>query len=239
MRTICTVIPVFIFLLLSCGKEEKDLMRVEGTVKGLKKGMLYLQKIQDTTLVNIDSLKIDGNSNFSFSVPMESPEVFYLYLDKNDGNTDNDRITFFGERGTINIHTTRDFFEAEARISGSASHEKLEEYKKTMSRFNDVNLDLIEALFNAQKANDTVTSDSIRRLSGKNRRRSYLYALNFALHNGDSYVAPYIALSEVAGTQLKYLDSIYRSLSPEVAASKYGKALGDYISSRKKGDTGD
>ncbi|MCB0374611.1 MAG: hypothetical protein KDD04_01705, partial [Sinomicrobium sp.] len=144
-----------------------------------------------------------------------------------------DRILFFGEQGRITITTTRDFFEAEAKISGSASHKKLEEYKKNMSRFNDANLDLIEALFNARKTGDTITADSLTRLSEKNRLKSYLYTLNFALNNKDSYVAPYIALSEASDARLKYLDTIYKSLSPQVAASKYGKALGAFIESIK------
>ena len=233
MRLIFMLYPVILLCLLSCGKTAEHLMQVKGTVKGLKKGVLYLQKVEDSTLVNIDSLTVDGNSDFSFTTPLESPEFFYLYLDKNDNNTVNDRIMFFGEQGTITINTTRDFFEVEASIEGSASHKKWEEYRKTMSRFSSINLDLIEALLNAQKNNDTVKADSIRLRSEKNGIRSYLYALNFALNNTDSYVAPYIALFEVPDTQIKYLDSIHRSLTPEIADSKYGKALGAFITKAK------
>lgn len=220
------VLCFVVLLLVSCEKtEEKNKMYVSGTVDGLKKGVLYLQRIEDTLLVTIDSLQIDGDSNFEFSTALESPEIFYLYLDKDDGNENNDRILFFGEQGRITITTTRDFFEPEAKISGSVSHDKLKEFQKIMSRFNNLNLDLIEARFKAQKDNDSTTADSIQQRYENNRKRRYLYALNFALNNKDSHVSPYIALSETPDARLKYLDSIYNSLSPEVAGSKYGKAL--------------
>ena len=81
-------------------------MTVTGNIKGLKKGMLYLQKIPDSTLISIDSLRIDGDGSFTFKTELESPEIFYLYLKKEDNNVINDRITFFGEPGTITINTS-------------------------------------------------------------------------------------------------------------------------------------
>lgn len=230
------LILVFCGLILmgSCAKEKSEnTMQVTGSVKGLKKGRLYLQKIQDTLLVAIDSLVVDGDSNFDFSTELESPEVFYLYLNKKDGDEINDRITFFGEPGTIQINTDVEFFEVNARIEGSKSHEKLAQYKKMMSKFNDRNLELIKASLEARKEKDSIKVDSIAQQSDRNVLRGYLYTLNFALTNKDSYVAPYIALSEVFDARVKYLDTIYNSLAPEVADSKYGKQLKDYIADIK------
>ena len=70
-------------VIVSCGpKDTENTMTVTGNVKGLKKGTLYLQHIPDTTLVVIDSLKVDGDGNFTFKTEVESPEIFYLYLAK-------------------------------------------------------------------------------------------------------------------------------------------------------------
>ena len=88
----------FGLLIFSCEKKEKNsdnLMIVNGSIDGLRKGTLYLQKIQDTVLVNIDSIQINGIPNFEFRTPIETAEVFYLYLDKEDGDSLNDRILFF------------------------------------------------------------------------------------------------------------------------------------------------
>lgn len=216
--------------LISCGTaENENTMTVTGRVNGLKKGTLYLQHVPDSVLVTVDSLTIAGDGAFSFKTELESPEVFYLYLNKKDNNDINDRITFFGEPGTISIITTWNTFDTQAKISGSKSHDKLEEYRKVMSRFNTRNMEIVRAAYDPEIQKDSIAMDSIQKASDKNVLRGYLYALNFALNNKDSYIAPYIALNEVADANVKYLDSIYNSLTPLVAGSKYGKALGQYL----------
>jgi len=204
-------------------------MTVTGNVKGLKKGTLYLQHIPDSTLIAIDSLEIEGDGNFSFKTELESPEVFYLYLNKKDNNDINDRITFFGEPGTITITTSWNTFDTQAKIEGSKTHKKLEEYRKVMSRFNTQNLEILRAAYDPEMQKDSLAMDSIQKVSDKIILRGYLYALNFAINNKDSYIAPYIAITEVADANIKYLDSIYSILTPEVADSKYGRALGSYL----------
>lgn len=226
---------LFGIFLISCGKVEKDqTMTVTGRVNGLKKGTLYLQHIPDSVLVTVDSVKINGDNAFSFKTDIASPEVFYLYLNKKDNNDINDRITFFGEPGTITINTSWNTFDTQARITGSKSHDKLEEYRKVMSKFNTRNMEIIRAAYDPEVQKDSTMMDSIQKASDKNLLRGYLYALNFALNNKDSYVAPYIALNEVADANVKYLDSIYNALTPEVSGSKYGMALRDYLIQLKK-----
>ena len=220
-------------LLISCSEDTTNTMFVTGKVKGLKKGTLYLQNVPDSTLVTIDSLEIDGDGNFSFKTELESPEIFYLYLNKKDNNEINDRITFFGEAGNITINTSWNTFDTNAKIEGSATQKKLEEYRKTMSRFNKRSMELMQGVANSEVPIDSLQLDSIQKLSDKNIQRSYLYALNFALNNKASYIAPYIALTEVYDANIKYLDSINNSLTPEVASSKYGKELKNFLALKK------
>ncbi|MGB5370387.1 MAG: DUF4369 domain-containing protein [Flavobacteriaceae bacterium] len=215
-----------IALFLSCGKgDTKNTMVLTGNIKGLKKGTLYLQHIADSVLVTIDSLPISGDGNFTFKTELESPEIFYLYLNKKDNNDVNDRITFFAEPGNISINTNWNTFDTNAKIEGSETQKKLEEYQKVMSSINLRNMALLQSAANTEKPLDSLQFDSIARVSDKNVQRGYAYALNFALNNTDSYIAPYIALYEVPDANRIYLDSISSSLSPEVAESKYGKAL--------------
>jgi hypothetical protein len=42
-------------------------------------------------------------------------------------------------------------------------------------------------------------------------------------------VTPYITLNDAPNANVKFLDSIYNKLSPEVAGSKYGKELKQFI----------
>lgn len=224
------ILSVLSFLIFSCGPSDtENTMTITGQVKGLKKGTLYLQKIPDSTLVTLDSLVIEGDGNFVFKTEVESPEIFYLYLDKRDNNDINDRITFFGEPGTISIKTAWQTFDTKAKISGSKTNEKLDEYRKVMSRFNTTNLELMKIAVNTEMMLDSIQLDSLQKLSDKNVQRGYAFALNFALNNKDSHIAPYIALTEVPDANIKYLDSIYNSLNSEVADSKYGRALKNHL----------
>ena len=71
---------------------------VKGHIKGLKKGTLYLQKMNDTALVSIDSMSVYGDGNFTLTDNVDSPVMYYLTF---DGNATDKRILFFGNQGTI------------------------------------------------------------------------------------------------------------------------------------------
>lgn len=232
MRKYITVITLVLFL-LSCGGKSENTMTVSGTIDGLKKGTLYLQHINDSSLATIDSLELRGDGSFSFSHKIESPQLFYLYLKKADNNDINDRITFFGEPGEIFIKTKWNTFDAMPEISGSKSHEIYSKCQEMLSQFNKRELELSRASLSQEIQNDSVAFDSIVELSNKNIITKYRYVLNFALNNPDSYVTPYLALHEASDANPKYLDSINRALVPEVAQSKYGRALNAYVQSLK------
>ena len=212
-------------LLTACGSGDTETLIVEGSVAGLKKGTLFLQQVQDTVLATLDSVQLKGTGEFRMESPIDGPDVYFLYLDKADNNKNNDRLIFFAEPGTIRIDTRWNAFEGEARISGSALQEKFAEYRRVQSRYSIQQLELAQASGALQAESDSVGLDSLSRLSDRLVLRSYLYALNFALNNSDSYLAPYVAISEVSDANPKYLDSIYRALTPEVAGSKYGRQL--------------
>ena len=94
-------------------------MIITGEVDGLKKGTLYLQKQIDSTIVSLDSVIMKGNTEFKLEAVINEPDIFYLYLDKNDGDSLNDIITFFGNKGEININTRLINFDSSFEISGS------------------------------------------------------------------------------------------------------------------------
>lgn len=215
-------------------KKDPNQMNVVGRVEGLRKGTLYLQKMEDTLLVSVDSILINGDPQFEFSSSLESPEVFYLYLDKEDGNSLNDRIPFFGEKGTIEINTLLKTFESSAQIKGSKNQELLQNYIGFKRKFNDQNLSLLEAYFKAQQRQNKNQIDSLQTAIDKLLKRRYLYTLNYASQNADQNVAPYLLLTEVYDANLALLDSVAVRLSPTVKASKYGEEFINYLEARRK-----
>jgi len=219
-----------VFLIVSCANEKHD-FTLKGHIKNLKKGTIYLKKANDSTLVNVDSIVINGNSNFELHSDLDSPEMFFLYLDKN--SSEKDRIPFFADKGVTEINTTLKNFVFDAEIKGSEQQKVLEEYQSIMSRLNGRNLDLIKENFEAQKAGDSAKLDTIQKQYNNLTKRKYLYTVNFALNNKDSEVAPYIALTEIYNAKINLLDTINNSLTPKVKDSKYGKKLQHFIDNIK------
>lgn len=221
---------LFIFLMVSCSKKEHDLT-VKGQIEGLKKGTVYLKKVKDSSLINVDSLVINGSSKFELYTDLDSPEVFFLYLNKN--SSENERITFFADKGITEINTTLKNFAFDAKINGSEQQKKLEEYHSIISRLNNQNLDLIKENFDAQKSGDSIKLDSIQKQYDKTIKRKYLFTVNFALNNKDSEIAPYLALTEIYDAKVSFLDTINNSLTQKVKSSRYGKELQHFINDIK------
>ncbi|MDB4402292.1 DUF4369 domain-containing protein [Algibacter sp.] len=220
--------------LMACGKEQHDLT-VKANIEGLKKGTLYLKKVEDTTLVIIDSLVVNGNTNIELHSDLDSPEVFYLYLDKN--SAEKDRITFFADKGITEINTTLKNFAFEFEIKGSEQQKTLEEYQTVIDKINNRYLYNFKEQFEARKAGDTTKLNILIKEGNNSLKRKYLYTVNFALNNKNSEVAPYLALTEIYNARIDYLDTINNSLTPKVKASKYGKELNTFINTIKSTET--
>ncbi len=223
------VLLALIFLtLVSCERKESNLI-VTGQVKGLKKGTLFLERIQDTSLIIIDSMIVNGEPDFVLQADLEEPEVLHLRLQTT--NTEAQRISFFADKGSININTTLKRFFYDATIIGSIHQEQLDEFNEMISKFNDKNLVLIKEQFDAGE--DTVKLNKIAKEADNLLKMKYLYAINFAINNKESEVAPYIAIAEIYDANVKYLDTIYNSLPDHIAKSKYGSELAIFIKERK------
>jgi len=221
-----------ILLIISCTKETSN-FTLKGNIKGLKKGTVYLEREQDSIYKVIDSLEINGNSNFELHYNLEEPEVLFLRLNKNDN--EEGIITFFADNGITEINSTLKNFNFDAKIKGSKQQQLLDEYIVIMSKFNNQNLDLIKESFELNKENDT-TSTNLNYEEKYNSllRRKYLYTINFAITHNTSEVAPYLAITEIADANPKFLDTIYNSLEASLKTSLYGKKLKAIIDSKKQ-----
>ncbi|MDD3722182.1 MAG: DUF4369 domain-containing protein [Lutibacter sp.] len=217
-------------LIISCNKNEQGDMVVKVTIDGLKKGTLYLQKVRDAALVSVDSIQLDGKTDIVLSDDVESPEIYFLILNKNVG----ERISFFGEKGEISISSKLSKFATSAKITGSVNQDLFEEHKAMARKFNGKKLDLLVEKFEAQKINDTAQVSKIAKEEASLIRRKYLYTTNFAVMHAENEVAPYLALTELYDANIKLLDTINNSLSQKVKTSKYGLELDKFIKGIKK-----
>jgi hypothetical protein len=221
-----------LFLLISCSKKE-NILSVSGSVKGLKKGTLYLQKIEGFTLVTTDSIVINGDDTFNLTSTVTSPELYYLHVKISDGTLLDDRIAFFAEPKEISIQTTLNNFHTKAIINGSENQNLLNDYNQLMKRYSAKNLELLEQDFNGKKdGNDSLVNDAQQKQRSVLSNR-YLATVNFALRHSDFEIAPYLMVHQVNNINKKYLDTVYNKITPKIKDSKYSKALESLIKSRE------
>lgn len=206
----------------SCNKHN---FVVNGTIKGLTKGTIYLDKVIDTLIVPIDSFVVKDNGQFSVGINIESPEIFYLYLKE----LPKERLLIFGEEGKLNVNSKLEKFVVSAKVSGSENHDLLQEYQDMNRQFNYSKMDLFKANLEAEKSQDSIKLDSLDKSYGSLVRRQYLYTTNFAVNHSDKDIAPYLALTELYDANLSLLDTINNSLTDEIKNSKYGKQLDRFV----------
>lgn len=228
MKKIIAVLA-FVIIAVSCGKKQGNMV-VKGQIKGLKKGTLYLQKMQDTLLVSVDSVEVLGDDTFLLSDNIESPVMYYLTL---DGNTQDKKLLFFGEKGEITINDNVEEFGWKPQITGSKNQEVMSKFNEMNQKFKLQRLDFIAKDIEARQEKD---EEKIKKLEAdykKMVRRRFLFTTNFAVTNKDYEAAPYIALSELFDANIYLLDTINNSLTDKVKNSTYGKRLNKYVSEVK------
>ena len=210
--------------MISCGTNENN-MTISGNIDGLMKGSLYLQYEKDSTIVNLDSIYLKGKSDYKLETNITEPDLYYLYLDKKDGDTLNDIIMFFGEKGEIEINSRLSNFESSYEISGSKNSDLLIEYNSIMRQYNFQNLDLLEIFYKAQINSNQKRIDSVNIELENLIRKKYLYSLNFSITNAENEVSPYIAVSQIPDANINLLRKLYDTLPNKIKNSKYGKIL--------------
>jgi hypothetical protein len=225
------LIVLSITIIYGCNNSESNnYMLVSGKIDGLRKGKLYLQQFVDSVFVSIDSTVVNNEFEFNLGTEIIEPDIYYLYLDKVDGDSVNDRIKFFGDTGEITINSRLITFDTNAEISGSKNQTLMEEYRLIIRKFNLENLDLLEIYYDSQINGNNKRFDSVNDAIDNLIKRKYLYSLNFATTNSDYEISPFILTTEVPDANKELLKQVYDKFNDSIKVSKYGKLLMEIIS---------
>lgn len=219
------------FFIISCSTKKEGNMTVSGTIKGLKKGTLILQKANDSVLVTIDSINLLNKNTFVLKGNVTSPEMFFLTFDANNIKK---TVSFFGEQGNITINSDVELFDINAEISGSENQRIYEEFLKVQQQFSNENLEFIKREFDYKKDRKLDSLEILKQDYSKFIRRKYFYTTNFAINNSNLEVAPFLALTQLSNANIKLLDTVNNSLSTKVKQSFYGKKLEEFIKKIKE-----
>ena len=203
-------------------------------VKDLKKGTLYLERVQDSILVAVDSMQITQEKPIVLEADLNHPELFYVLLDLNKADDFDNRIPFFGEAGNISIQTTLEGYVTKAEVVGSPTQDIFNSYNKVISQFNNEELDLLAAYLQAQISQNSDSLALLEKQSASLAKRKILFTANFSVNNNNIVIAPYFALYNLTSGSKTLLDTIAASMSDDVRNSSYGKQLRDYLADAEK-----
>ena len=217
---------LFLLFIIGC-VDESQKSTINLDVKGLKKGILVLKKLSDSSFVKLDSFIVSSGDKINFSVLLDEPEMLFIDLKLNEGS-DVKTLNFFAEKSKIDIVTNLENFGYELVVKGSKNDSIYRNYISLNKKFNDQKLDLFKRSFEKSKSNDLDSLKIIEDLVVNINKRQFLHNANFAVRNSEFELSPYIALTDLYESK-KILDTVYKSLSIRIKNSKYAKKLKSII----------
>jgi len=227
MKYLTTVMIMVLLAGTGCRKETSlPARRVEGEISGLKKGSLRLGVLRNGKPRFIDSIEIKGEGKFLFDLKTIPPQMMILQLREKPS----DYALFFAGDSVTQVYTSLQKFGTDIRVKGDTNTRLWVDYYRMIRRFNDKELELIRDKWEASRSKDTAAAHKLEKeLTGLQKRRK-LYALNFALTHADLPVGAYAAYTEFYANPV-ILDTVYKSLSPAVKKSYYGKEIARQVDS--------
>ena len=215
---------VLFFFVFSCTKiNNENHFSLSLEIEGLKKGIIYLEKISDSRMVVIDSVLYNGNKSIQFQGKIDEPEIMIISLTF-ENETDPKRFPFFVEKSNIILKTRLKDFGFKVDSKGSKNDSIYRQYLEINKKFNNEKLDLISMSLGFQKSGN---KDSISLYDSKLEsvnKRQFLHNANFAVRYSNYEIAPYIAITDLRESSA-ILDTIYKSLGNGIKNSKYALEL--------------
>lgn len=220
-------ILLLISMLASC-QSNKTRYEINGTIAGLDSGMVYLVKAQAGQPQVLDTAKLVAGK-FTFKGAATQPELGYLRLNERDYFAQ-----FFLENADIQVESYKDSLRA-SKVTGSPTTDIFNTY---VDEVNNLNKKIREYQTQYSQAAASGNKEEMEKIEIDINAASdnmMIYAKNFVREHNTSVVAPFIALSQLAG-QLEYneLKAMVDSFAPELATSEYVVKLKEILDKEAK-----
>jgi len=226
MRNVIAVL-VLTLAVASCGMA-KDEFSIKGSIAGVDKGKVYLQKIENGQPKNVDSVDI-ANGKFSFKGKMAMPDIRLLRLNEKEYFAQ-----FFLDNASITIKANKDSIR-NTKVTGSPTQDIFQIYINEMEKLNKEVMALQGKYQNAMSTGNTNDAEKTKIDYQAMIDNNKIFTKNFVKEHANSVVSPYITLLQLA-SQLDgaELESIVSKFAPEISTSEYVVKLKEIIESQKK-----
>ncbi len=224
--------------LYSCNKLAEGEYEITGTVKGMKTGLVYLEKQNPMGMgpQAIDTVKIvDGK--FEIKGKTTEPEIHFIQVDKVNG-----KVPFVLEGGEIEITVDKDSLN-KSKLAGTYSNEEFNKFneesnkiqKKSQKQVMAFQMKNMAVMNEAQQKNDTATMNRLRKEYDVIQKEITDYTFGYPKTHPKSYIS--VLILQMMANNPKYtkdIDGLYNALDPSLKKTKPGKSIKENIDASKK-----
>lgn len=225
MRNVLAIL-VFAMAAISC-QSAKDEYSIKGSIDGVEKGKVYLQKLVDGQPKTVDSTDIAGGK-FSFKGKMEIPDFRVLRL--------NDReyfAQFFLDNASVTVAAKKDSLRA-TKITGSPTNDVFRLYVTEMDKLSKEISGLQQKYQEAMSTGNTEAGDKAKIDYQAMIDNNKVFTKNFIKEHSNSVVAPFILMQLVSQLESNDVEEMVSKFAPEIDKSEYVVKLKEYIQEQKK-----
>ena len=173
---------LFTFILISCSTK-KDQYVINGTVKGIDTGKVFLQKYDSEKWVNIDSTLLQ-KGEFNFKGTIQIPEMWQIVMDEKKVV-----VPVFVENSQIDVSIFPDSLD-KSIIKGSASQDKYQEYITSREVIDQKMEDVYNEWKKAKEAGDSIIMNRADSISNVLDGEMKALLQNFVKTNPDDCCKP-------------------------------------------------
>lgn len=229
MRNVLAIL-VFALAAFSC-QSAKDEFSIKGSIDGVEKGKIYLQKLVDGQPKTVDSTELSGGK-FAFKGKMEIPDFRLLRL--------NDREyfgQFFLDNASVTVAAKKDSLRA-TKITGSPTNDVFKSYVAEMDKLSKEVMGLQEKYQNAMATgnNDAASKAKIDYQAMIDNNK--VFTKNFIKEHSNSVVSAFILMQYASQLESNEVEEMVGKFAPEISKSEYVVKLKEFVQELKKTASG-
>ncbi len=209
---------ILCLILASCNGRKESQYVVSGTMKGVDTGMIYLQKMDSVSWVNVDSAVLK-KSEFEFKGSVVVPEKYKLVVKGQHFS-----FPFFLENSDIKLVVHADST-GKIEVTGSATQDLFNQFVAKSDSMQEKMKILDQEYSKADSTGDTALVKKLEAQFDAIDRDIKDMIVNFAKAHGKSVVSPYLILQNSYRFELPELESIAVSFDTNINASMYAQAV--------------
>ncbi|WP_309613977.1 DUF4369 domain-containing protein [Flavobacterium sp.] len=237
MKKILLLVTVAV-VLFSCKNLGEGEYEITGNVKGMKTGLVYLEKQNPMGMgaLAIDTVKIvDGK--FEIKGKTAEPEIHFIQIDKVNG-----KVPFILEGGEIAITVDKDSI-FKSKSTGTYSNDEFTKFneestkiqKRMQKSVTDFQMKNMTVMNEAQQNKDTVTMNRLRKEYDVIQKPITDYTFGYPKTHPKSFISVLIVQMMANNPKFaKEIDGLYNSLDESLKKTKPGKAVKSTLDIKKK-----